>query len=112
MSQRNVWKTLVSATTRPRAARTVYDGEWDFLYQTAPVGLALFDNELRFVRVNEQFARIDGVPINLHLRAYVRDVVPGLARTLEPLLREVIHAGVPILDREIHGTTPASTEER
>ncbi len=102
----------MSATTRSRTAPAVYDGEWDFLYQTAPVGLAIFDRDLRFVRVNESLARINGVPANLHLGAYLRDIIPDLAPTLEPLLREVIDTGKPILDREIHGITPSSSEER
>ena len=112
MGQRNVKRKLVSATARPQTAHTVHDGDWDFLYQTAPVGLAIFDNELRFLRVNEAFARIDGVPITLHLREYVRDIVPGLAPALEPLLREVLDTGEPISDREVYGKTPAAPEER
>ncbi len=102
----------MSATTRSRTEHTVYDGEWDFLYQTAPVGLALFDLELRFVRVNESFARITGVSVNLQLGAYLSDLVPDLAPAVEPLLREVIETGKPILDREIHGITPANSAER
>lgn len=112
MAQRNVKKNLVSATTRPRTAPAVYDGDWDFLYQTAPVGLAIFDRELRYVRVNESLARINGAAVNLHRGASLRDVIPDLAPSLEPLLREVIDTGKPILDREIHGTTPASSGER
>ena len=110
MGQRNLKRKLVPATTR--SAPVVYDGDWDFLYQTAPVGLAVFDRELRFVRVNDSFARIHGVPVNLHPGARLHDVAPGLAPAFEVLLREVIDTGKPILDREIHGTTPASAGER
>src|SRR5579863_4194412 len=110
MGQRNVNRKLVSSTTRSETARTVYDGEWDFLYQTAPVGLAIYDRELRYVRVNESLARMNGVPANSHPGAYVRDIVPDLAPMLEPLLREVIDTGKPILDREMRGTTPSSNE--
>ncbi len=112
MGQRNVLRKLVSATTRSRTASTVYDGEWDFLYQTAPVGLAIYDRELRYVRVNESLARINGVPAHLHPGAYVRDIIPDIATKLEPLLREVIDTGKPILDHEIQGITPASNQER
>ena len=112
MGQRNVIRKLVSATTRSRTAATVYDGEWDFLYQTAPVGLAIYDRELRYVRVNESLARMNGVPANSHPGATVREIIPDLAPALEPLLREVIDTGKPILDREMRGTTPSSEEER
>ena len=36
----------------------------DTLFSTAPVGLALVDGDLRFVRVNETFAAFNGRPSN------------------------------------------------
>ena len=101
MGQRSV-KKFVSASTRSRTARTVQDGDWDSLYQTAPIALALVDSELRFVRVNERFAKTTGVALMLLAGEHVRDIVPELAPALEPLLREVFETEKPILDREIH----------
>ena len=40
--------------------------ELDALYSHAPVGLALLDRDLRFVRVNEALARINGAPAAEH----------------------------------------------
>lgn len=111
MSQRNVQKRVVSARTRSRGSPTVPDGDWDLLYQTAPVGLALFDNELRYVRVNEHLARINGIPVGMHLNANIREINPGLAVLLEPLLREVFATGKPILDREIQSPTHAQPDD-
>lgn len=36
------------------------------LLQHAPVGFAFFDTQLRFIRVNEMLARIDGIPAAEH----------------------------------------------
>jgi diguanylate cyclase (GGDEF)-like protein/PAS domain S-box-containing protein len=81
--------------------------ELETLYGTAPIGLALVDRDLRFLRINQKLAEIDGVPIDAHIGRTLREVVPGVADTIEPLYRRVIETGQPVLQFEIHGTTPA-----
>jgi PAS domain S-box-containing protein len=81
--------------------------ELETLYRTAPIGLALVDCDLRFLRVNEKLAEIDGVPVDAHIAHTLRDMVPGVADTIEPLYRRVIETGNPVTNFEIHGTTPA-----
>lgn len=81
--------------------------ELETLYRTAPIGLALLDRDLRFLRINHKLAEIDGVPIDAHIGRTLREVVPGVANVIEPLYRQVIETGQPILQFEIHGTTPA-----
>lgn len=81
--------------------------ELETLYRTAPIGLALLDRDLRFLRINQKLAEIDGVPIDAHIGRTLREVVPGVANVIEPLYRQVIETGQPVLQLEIHGTTPA-----
>ena len=81
--------------------------ELETLYRTAPIGIALVDRDLRFLRINEKLAEIDGVPVDAHIGHTLRDVVPGVADTIEPLYRRVIETGKPVTSFEIHGTTPA-----
>ncbi|TAK00545.1 MAG: PAS domain S-box protein, partial [Candidatus Manganitrophaceae bacterium] len=76
------------------------------LYQTAPVGLALVDHELRFVRINDRLAEINGRPAEQHIGRAVSEVVPQLWPSLEPIYRRVM-SGEPVLDVQIHGVTPA-----
>jgi two-component system, cell cycle sensor histidine kinase and response regulator CckA len=80
--------------------------ELEAIYAHAPVGLCVVDSDLRFVRMNERLAEINGVSVARHLGRTVRDVLPDLADELEPLFRRVLDTGQPILRREIHGTTP------
>ena len=80
--------------------------ELDTLHQTAPIGMGLVDTDLRYVRVNERLAAINGVPAGDHVGRRVRDVLPELAGTIEPLLRRVIASKEPILEIEVQGTTP------
>ncbi|WP_404382590.1 sensor histidine kinase [Caenispirillum salinarum] len=69
--------------------------ELETLYNKAPVGLAMFDRDLRFVRVNERLAEINGVPVDAHPERLVWDVVPdpNIRRAAEPLLRGILETG-------------------
>lgn len=76
----------------------------------APIGVALFDRELRYIRVNDALARIDGVTIADHLGKTVSEVLPQLGSELVPALRGVLLTGESV-SREITGETPASPGE-
>jgi PAS domain S-box-containing protein len=76
----------------------------------APLGVALFDRELRYIRLNDSLARIDGVPIADHLGKTVSEVLPQLGPDLAAALRGVLRTGEPV-SREITGETPASPGE-
>ena len=78
----------------------------DTLLATAPVGLSFLDRELRYVRINNALAAINGVPMERTLGRTVREVLPELASTLEPFYRRVLDTGAPVLNVEVSGTTP------
>ncbi|NES97716.1 MAG: PAS domain-containing protein [Desertifilum sp. SIO1I2] len=46
------------------------------LYQNSPLGLCLFDQEMRFVRLNPTLAAINGLPIEDHIGQPVQDLFP------------------------------------
>ncbi|MEP0919117.1 PAS domain-containing protein [Leptolyngbya sp. DQ-M1] len=81
--------------------------EIEAIYATAPVGLCFNDTDLRYVRINQQLAEINGVPIQQHLGRTVREVLPELADQLEPIYRQVIETEKPILNLEVSGMNPA-----
>jgi PAS domain S-box-containing protein len=81
--------------------------EIDALYRTAPIGLCVVDRDLRFVRINERFAQMTGVPAAEHVGRTVRDLLPTLADQSEPLLRRVLTTGEAIVNIELHGQTAA-----
>jgi PAS domain S-box-containing protein len=81
----------------------------DTVFSTAPVGLALVDRDLRFVRVNETFAAFNGCPV----RDLVGRTVPELLRaaghpeaTVAPSYRQVLATGEAVLDLELTTTAP------
>jgi PAS domain S-box-containing protein len=76
------------------------------LYHTAPIGLAMLSTELRYIKVNERLAEIDGMPAAAHIGKRPSDVVPRIADRIEPLIRHVLQTRQPTLDVEIEGETP------
>ena len=76
-----------------------------------PIGLCFLDTELRFVRVNERIAQIDGLSAEAHIGRRLSEVVPEVAKSLESVNREALATGVPIMDRELRAATPALPSE-
>jgi PAS domain S-box-containing protein len=82
--------------------------ELEQVYKTSPIGLCLVDTALCIIRVNERLAAIDGLPVSEHIGRPIREVVPpALADKIEPLYRQVISTGEPVVEQEIHGATSA-----
>jgi PAS domain S-box-containing protein len=81
--------------------------EIEAIYQSAPIGLNVLDTDLRFVRINQRLADINGLPIEAHLGHTVRELFPDLADTVEQLLHPILTTGEPLLNVEIQGETPA-----
>jgi PAS domain S-box-containing protein len=81
--------------------------EIETIYQSAPIGLNVLDTDLRFVRINQHLAEMNGLPIEAHIGHTVRELLPDLADTAESLLYRVLETGKPLLNIEITGETPA-----
>lgn len=77
----------------------------DTLMKSAPVGLAFVDRDLRYVRLNDALAAIDGVRADTVLGKTMSEVVPTLAARLEPLYHSVLETGQPVINRELSGPT-------
>ncbi len=78
--------------------------ELEAIYRLAPIGLCVNDTELRYVRINERLAAINGQSVAAHLGRTVREMVPALADTIEPLLKRVLETGEPLVEFELRGT--------
>ncbi|MEG4810454.1 PAS domain S-box protein [Microcoleus sp. F8-D3] len=81
--------------------------EIESLYQTSPVGLAVLDTDLRYVRLNQRLAQINGLSVETHIGRTVREIFPGLADTAEAVFRSLQDTGEPMQNCEISGETKA-----
>jgi len=78
----------------------------DSYIATAPVGMAIFDSELRYTSVNQSLADINGLSIENHIHKRPRDILPGsLGLAVEKRFRNLLRTGQPIINEEISGET-------
>ena len=81
--------------------------EIEAIYASAPIGLCFIDTDLRFVRINDRLAEINGVTAAAHIGKTLREILPQQADDLEPLYQQVIATKVPLEQLEIHGENSA-----
>ena len=91
------------AAARPGENRLARErlAEIEAFYDAAPVGLCVLDAELRYVRINERLAEINGLPVADHIGRTMREILPELADQAEPWLLDVLETGEPLRDVEI-----------
>ncbi|WP_187284625.1 SpoIIE family protein phosphatase [Streptomyces sp. uw30] len=82
-----------SAVERMRDALAALEG----LFSQSPIGLAMLGPDLRFLRVNEALARMDGVAVAEHIGRRVTDIAPG-TEGLESVMRQVLDRGEAVVD--------------
>ncbi|MDQ0717333.1 PAS domain S-box-containing protein [Streptomyces luteogriseus] len=83
------------------------------LVNQTPLGIAVFDNDLRWVGVNPALERINGVPEEAVLGRRVGEVLPDLdVEAIEARMRHVLETGRPLLDQQTVGRTAADAQER
>ncbi|TQS44460.1 SpoIIE family protein phosphatase [Cryptosporangium phraense] len=81
----------------------------DPLVEAAPVGIALFDRDLRFVRVNAAMARLSRTTPAAHLGRTLPEVVPDVPDSLITQLRAVLSGGGVLRQQVMPITTPPGT---
>ncbi|WP_165989976.1 SpoIIE family protein phosphatase [Streptomyces sp. YIM 98790] len=78
------------------------------LITQSPVGLALFDKDLRWLRVNPALARINGIPAEKMLGRRLPDVLTGIdTEAVRRAVHQVLETGEPLLDQRSVGRTAA-----
>ena len=91
---------LLSAERAARATAEEALGLLEAILTSAPVGIAVFDLDLRYVRVNDAYAALSGVPAGEHAGAQLGDVLP-LQAGVAADLRRVVTTGRTILGRNV-----------
>ncbi len=80
----------------------------DAMFMHAPIGLAFWDRELRYRRVNEALAAINGFPVEAHLGKRMPELLGVLGEDLERLFRRIIEQGEVMANVDVTGETPAA----
>ncbi|WUD77817.1 SpoIIE family protein phosphatase [Streptomyces sp. NBC_00510] len=100
--------TVVIAVPATPSALAEGEAILEALFTQAPIGIAVYDRNLRFVRVNAALERIHGFPAEKALGRPVSEVLPGLdAMAIERRLKGVLESGRPVVNAVHQGRTSA-----
>ena len=83
-------------------------GLLDTLLHTAPIGFCFLDRDLRFVRINERLAEMNGSSAAAHSGRHVSEIVPTLVDALRNVTDRILATGQALVNHEFSGETPAA----
>lgn len=95
-----------SALKRAEKERERLEATLNSLVASAPVGIVLFDADMRYRHVNGPLAEMNGIPAEDHIGKTVGEIVPDLYAQAESLFRKVLEEGKAIPDFVLEGETP------
>ncbi len=75
----------------------------DSLLEASPLGICFLDREMRFIRINQVLAELNGLPAAQHLGADFRELFSESAVEFAPIIQQVLETGQPVLNVEISG---------
>jgi PAS domain S-box-containing protein len=83
-----------------------------FIYDTAPIGLAFLSPDCRYLQINRRLTDICGISVEDHLGRHVRDCVPALADAVEAIVQSIMRTGDPVTGIEVAGQCADQPDER
>jgi PAS domain S-box-containing protein len=83
-----------------------------FLYETAPIGLAFLSPECRYLQINQHLTEICGISVEGHIGRTVRECVPALADAVEAIVASILETGEPVTEVEVAGQKPGDAMAR
>ncbi len=95
----------------PPAPALDLDAALTATFESAPVGIGLWDRELRYVYVNGALAAMNGLPPAAHVGKTIAELLPEVDLEVMTALREVVTSGAPV-SHEVGGETPAAPGAR
>ena len=76
-------------------------------FSSAPVGLSIVDEGLRYLKINQQLAEINGLPVSEHIGKTFQEILPEIASNLGSLYQQVLIKDEPALNLETRGEVPS-----
>jgi PAS domain S-box-containing protein len=79
----------------------------DALFDQSPLGIAILDRDLRYVRVNETLARMNGLAADEHIGHTTGETLPERAADeVSAIERQVLATGEPVIDLTVAAPGP------
>src|SRR5437868_3744992 len=83
---------------------------WNEFVQVSGAGLAILDEQLRYVAINDLLAEMNGIPADAHIGNTIHDMLGDCAHKIEPPLRKVLGEGRPVFNYELNARLPANDQ--
>ncbi len=99
-----------NSSDRPPADAEILDA----VFSDAPVGIGIWDRDLKFVKINPLLAEMNGLPPEAHIGKTPKELLPEVNDIdgVTELLQEILTSGLVRRNVEISGVTPARPSER
>lgn len=96
-------------TERKRAEKAAHVSEaWlDAFFKSAPIGMVVMDDQLRYLKINDSLAEINGLPAEDHYGKSLHEVVPHIAPIFEDMYYEILKTGQLVPNLEMSGEVPS-----
>lgn len=94
--------SLINLETHSRTL----ESQFNAFFQSAPIGMAVLDDQLRYVQINAVLAAANHQTQQAHIGQTLRQMVPTLADQIEPLYQAVLETGRPLLYKELSTNEP------
>jgi|GEM_PF-685655 len=76
----------------------------DQLHSSSPFGLAFYDPDCRYLRINDNLARMNGRPVPAHRGKSVHEVIPHLALEISSRISDVLATGSIVSKQDTTGS--------
>ena len=77
--------------------------EVEQIYRTSPMAMGLIGRDMRYIRVNERLAELNGEALDRHIGATIAEIIPAVAEQTEALVASVFETGRPIRNQRVEG---------
>jgi PAS domain S-box-containing protein len=98
--------TEIDALMRTEAELCARTAELETLLSSAPIGLATFDREHRYIRINAELAATNALSMEEHLGRTAGEIDPPNAPLVEALINRVFDTGEAVRNVEISASNP------
>ncbi len=99
-----------SESSKDFSGPTSGQNEWASFFDAPNVGFVICDENLRYVKINDALARMNGIPAAAHLGRTVYDILGEAAARVEPALHQVLATGQPLSNFELVAMLPARAQ--
>ena len=82
----------------------------DTLLAGSPLGIAILDRDLRYVRVNPALAAINGIPPEAHIGRRKDEIVPDVTAQIGQRVRRILDTGEPLVEVEVVRQRPPNRD--